>query len=271
MADEVVLNPGVGGAGISADDLGSNLFVQRVKCQFGEDGGATDVSNTNPMPVTSDAKDGTIVRFEDPDFVAGESPVAVDVDDQLGEPGKCFVVVCDGPGDLLVAHTNQTGGSPTYSNDLTLHEGDKLRVDGLQTDRIRLTHDGFTDTSYRVVASAGAACDLDSKTRRGRYQVVTGIDANAASSTASLDLRGLTHVAFGASFTGGTSWGTAVLTLEVSNDDATWLPTPHTITGALDASQAIAAVPVGFRHARVTVTTVEGASSTLTVQVGASA
>lgn len=51
MADNTTLNTGSGGDTISTDDIGGGVKVQRVKVQYGVDGSATDVSDTNPMPV----------------------------------------------------------------------------------------------------------------------------------------------------------------------------------------------------------------------------
>jgi len=60
MADNVSITPG-SGATISADDLGG-VLVQRVKIQIGADGSATDVTSSNPIPV-SDA--GTTLSVDD--------------------------------------------------------------------------------------------------------------------------------------------------------------------------------------------------------------
>lgn len=49
MADNVGYTPGTG-ATIAADEIGGVLH-QRVKVSIGDDGSATDVSETNPMPV----------------------------------------------------------------------------------------------------------------------------------------------------------------------------------------------------------------------------
>lgn len=51
MADNVTLNPGVGGAVVASDDI-AGVQYQRIKPGFGTDGSYTDVSTTNPMPVT---------------------------------------------------------------------------------------------------------------------------------------------------------------------------------------------------------------------------
>jgi len=52
MADNVILNLGSGGSTVASDDIGG-IQYQRVKTTFGADGVATDVSATNPMPVSS--------------------------------------------------------------------------------------------------------------------------------------------------------------------------------------------------------------------------
>ncbi len=51
MADNVGYTPGTG-ATVAADDIGGVLH-QRVKIGVGADGSATDVSSSNPMPVSA--------------------------------------------------------------------------------------------------------------------------------------------------------------------------------------------------------------------------
>jgi hypothetical protein len=51
MADNIGYTPGAG-ATIAADDIGGILH-QRVKIGIGSDGVATDISTSNPMPVTA--------------------------------------------------------------------------------------------------------------------------------------------------------------------------------------------------------------------------
>ncbi len=59
MSDNTQLSVGSGGDVIASDDVStlngqasSGVKVQRVKVQYGDDGSATDVSATNPLPVT---------------------------------------------------------------------------------------------------------------------------------------------------------------------------------------------------------------------------
>jgi hypothetical protein len=53
MSDGTTLNAGSGGDVIATDDI-SGVKHQRVKVQHGADGSASDVSATNPLPVTGD-------------------------------------------------------------------------------------------------------------------------------------------------------------------------------------------------------------------------
>jgi hypothetical protein len=50
MPDNVVINPGSGGATIAADDIGSGVKAQRVKVGYGPDGSLVDVSPASPLP-----------------------------------------------------------------------------------------------------------------------------------------------------------------------------------------------------------------------------
>lgn len=59
MADNITLNSGTGGDTLAADDI-SGVKYQRVKPTFGEDGSATDVSNTTPLPTVSIPESGRV-------------------------------------------------------------------------------------------------------------------------------------------------------------------------------------------------------------------
>jgi len=50
VADNTILNSGTGGDTIATDDI-AGIKHQRVKIQYGVDGAATDVSDTNPLPI----------------------------------------------------------------------------------------------------------------------------------------------------------------------------------------------------------------------------
>ncbi|RST30154.1 hypothetical protein HMF7854_04425 [Sphingomonas ginkgonis] len=70
MADNTTLNSGAGGDVIATDDIGG-IKHQRVKVEFGVDGQASDVANSNPLP-TFDRHDGrTLVQFYATGVAAG--------------------------------------------------------------------------------------------------------------------------------------------------------------------------------------------------------
>lgn len=52
MADNVTANPGSGGPVFATDDIGGVQYP-RSKVVFGVDGSATDVSESNPLPVSA--------------------------------------------------------------------------------------------------------------------------------------------------------------------------------------------------------------------------
>jgi len=76
MADNVGYTPGTG-ANIAADDIGGILH-QRVKIGVGVDGSATDVSSSNPMPVTGTvtANTGLTQPLTDAQLRAAAVPVS---------------------------------------------------------------------------------------------------------------------------------------------------------------------------------------------------
>ncbi len=50
MTDNTKINQGLDGDDIATDDI-DGIKHQRVKMEFGEDGEATEVSPTNPLPI----------------------------------------------------------------------------------------------------------------------------------------------------------------------------------------------------------------------------
>jgi hypothetical protein len=57
VADDIVLNPGVGGATVGADLIGG-VDYQRIKLIHGADGvNDGDVAKTNPLPVRQNGHD----------------------------------------------------------------------------------------------------------------------------------------------------------------------------------------------------------------------
>lgn len=88
----------------------------------------------------------------------------------------------------------------------------------------------------------------------------TGVDANAASNTSTLILKGATKIGVYVEARTGTN-AAHILTLQVSPDDSAWFDTSATM------AQLVAGVftEVSARFARVRVSTLEGAVSTIDI------
>ena len=84
MADDIVLNTGSGGDTVAADEIGGKKH-QRVKLQYGDDGAATDVSDTNPLPIDDAGGSLTV-----------DAPVATPVNVQISDGADTALVSAAG-------------------------------------------------------------------------------------------------------------------------------------------------------------------------------
>lgn len=115
MADNIEVTPGTGRV-IAADDVGGALY-QRIKPVFGLDGTATDVSQTNPLPVTAGGFDYETVVASQTNQVLGVSGAQGDylatllIIPATTSPGA--VSVKDGNGSSIVVFP---GGASSVSN-----------------------------------------------------------------------------------------------------------------------------------------------------------
>lgn len=88
----------------------------------------------------------------------------------------------------------------------------------------------------------------------------TGLDANATTTSTSLDVKDNENVAYSVVAATGTH-ATHVITLQCSLDDSAWQDTPSTITGV----GVVDNVSVTTRYVRLKVTTNEGSASTVDI------
>ena len=91
--------------------------------------------------------DGNWQAFEDANFVVGDSPATLDVNDTLAMNGRDGYLVCDGTGSIQVEISKN--GS-TYGDAFTVKEGEVINFQGGDVDTIRITHLG-TDSAYRAL------------------------------------------------------------------------------------------------------------------------
>jgi len=87
------------------------------------------------------------LSFEDTNFVTGDSPVILDINNAYGENGREFSIVNDGNGDFTVAIS---GDGSVYGGEHTVKNGEVYAIDNISIDSIRITW--VADSSYRVVA-----------------------------------------------------------------------------------------------------------------------
>ena len=132
MADNTELTAGSGGDTIATDDI-AGVKHQRVKVQYGDDGSATDVSDTNPLPVDD----------------AGGS---LSVDD-----GGSSLSIDDGGNTITVDGTVAVTGVATAANQTTLI-GHVDGVEGLLTTIDADT--GSIATSATTLAGAVAGTEM---------------------------------------------------------------------------------------------------------------
>lgn len=154
MTDNVTLNTGTGGATLATDDI-SGVQHQRVKIQYGDDGSATDVSDTNPLPI--DDAGGSITIDNAALSVVGGGVEATALRVTMANDSTGVVNVSDGGGSITVDGTvtanagsgpwpvTDNGGSLTVDNSGTF----AVQVDGAALTALQLLDD--------VVSTDGSA------------------------------------------------------------------------------------------------------------------
>ena len=92
--------------------------------------------------------------YEDPLFQAGDSPVELEINTDLGENAHTGYIMVDRSveatpalGDLLVEFAEGDGAA--YGDQLTIKNGSIFPLDGMDINKIKLTHSG-TNCSYYV-------------------------------------------------------------------------------------------------------------------------
>jgi len=95
-----------------------------------------------------------ISQFNSSNFTVASSPAILDVQAALNTNMMRVLLICDGPGTINVAQSNDGGVSFSPEFPLRADEDIGALLTGLK--QIRLTHTGI-DSSYRVLGKAGAA------------------------------------------------------------------------------------------------------------------
>ena len=98
--------------------------------------------------LTSSPISGRFKAYEDTSFLAGDSPITLDVNTDLGRNGKDGFIICDGAGNFTVAISND--GS-TFGSAHTMKSGEVFSLTNIDIDSIKLTR--VADSAYRVVVN----------------------------------------------------------------------------------------------------------------------
>jgi uncharacterized protein YdeI (BOF family) len=90
--------------------------------------------------------------FEDSNFVAGDSPVTLDVAGELTRPADDGYIACDGTGSIQVEIA--VTAENLFGDPFTVKTGEVVTLGGssktVRVQQIRITHLG-TDSAYRVL------------------------------------------------------------------------------------------------------------------------
>lgn len=139
---------------MSADEIAPDIFVQRVKLTAGVDGTATDVSATDPLPVSL-TSGGALVGSNPLLYTAalvGASTATLDINTLLGRNASQLTLIHDGASGSDAEISLSYDGA-TYSNVIELKAGETFVFSDVDVDSVRITRPlAGADFSFRLVA-----------------------------------------------------------------------------------------------------------------------
>jgi hypothetical protein len=173
MADNTTLNTGSGGDTIATDDIGG-VKHQRVKIQYGTDGAATDVSDSNPLPI--DDAGGSLTVDNAGTFVVQEDGAALTalqlIDDAIHTDDAAFTAGTDkgimtmgfagaqsvNSGDAAALACNTNGvlhvNVNSQTSDINISDGgNSITVDGSVT--VSSAPDNLVSTNNSTTSTLG--------------------------------------------------------------------------------------------------------------------
>ena len=89
---------------------------------------------------------GLDYTYKDTNFVAGDSPATLDVNNDLGRNGHLGFIICGGPGNIDVKVSND---GVSYGGIHTMKPGEVYPLNSRDVDRIQLIYTGIK-SAYRV-------------------------------------------------------------------------------------------------------------------------
>lgn len=88
----------------------------------------------------------TPIFFEDTNFVSGDSPAVLDINQALGRNGTRGTIINDGDGDFTVSFSNNGN---VWGDEIRIETQEQIDFEGISVDSLRITH--VSDSSYRVL------------------------------------------------------------------------------------------------------------------------
>lgn len=165
MADNTDLNAGTGGDTIATDDIGG-VKHQRVKIEYGVDGSATDVSDTNPLPI--DDAGGTLTV---------DAPTGTPVNVQIGDGTDQVLVTPAGDLNVAVANGPSVGSFSTFGHIITAGQNNAIEVIFYEDTPQNLTTVTVTN-SGTAVSNGGGALFSSSTNTNGTSKSVSLVTAH---------------------------------------------------------------------------------------------
>jgi hypothetical protein len=157
MADNVGFTPG-SGATIAADDVGGVLY-QRMKLAFGDDGSASDVSDTNHLPISyagtvfdSSATNNTTAQL------ASGATWTGGIEYAYNHPAAQVTVLCDRSYTVVLNQFLDAGGTQleatyTFSRAANVPFNENIKIPG-DYFQVKVTNTGSTTTTTLNVTTS---------------------------------------------------------------------------------------------------------------------
>jgi len=117
-----------------------------AKITDGTETASVDTNNRLEVSNSPKAYSGRTFKYEDADFVTGDSPVTLDVNSDLSRNARDGYIICDGAGNILIEISDN---GTNYGSQHTMKSGEVMSLTGLDIDSIKVTW--VTDSAYRIL------------------------------------------------------------------------------------------------------------------------
>lgn len=261
MADNITLNSGSGGDVVAADDIGGVKY-QRVKVNFGVDGAATDVSSSNPLPVTVSGLTATLDTGStlNVSITTGDTvPVSVQSMPTTTVNGSVSITTGDSVPVIV-----QSVPTTTVNGSVSITTGDTVpvAVKSMPTTTVNgtVTVNSGNTLPVSIVTGDTVPTSLKNSFVSTAY---LSVDTNSSGTvTSALDIGGLSNVAVASTPESG-NHANYVVVLQYSLDNTNWWDSDVSLINGSGSTQG----NIYGRYIRAKVSVAEGSTSVSTIRV----